>query len=512
MAALSARIAPIKTSKNSYPILLVMTVLLAGGATLVPISASSAPETSALTLTPCRLEGFGGFRKIKAECGTLAAPLNPDEPDGTSIDLYVARVPALTRTPAVSAFTYIAGGPGQASTEAYVSMREAFELIRRERDIILVDQRGTGRSNRQQCELPEDRRDYDLESWSPEDIAAFTRECLAALGDGARYYTTSIAVEDLERLRQAFGYPQLDLYGISYGTRVAQHYLRRYPQQVRSVILDGVVPVTMPLGPDIAINAQHALDQVFSRCAEDVPCTTAFGDIKNKFTELQNRLRSDPPTVSHPDPISGEPVESVVSHEHLHIAVRLMSYSPDTVSLLPLMIDAAFNGNYLPVAAQALLGIENLNNMLAYGMHNTVVCSEDTPFYEGYDVNRDLLEQSYMGIRSYQGLIDTCKDWPRGPVDTNFRQPFASNAPVLVLSGEADPVTPASYGEMVSDYLGNAEHIVIDGQGHGQAHVGCMPRLMAAFIADLDPPGLDTGCLDTQHAAPFFTSYSGPEP
>jgi len=150
--------------------------------------------------------------------------------------------------------------------------------------------------------------------------------------------------------------------------------------------------------------------------------------------------------------------------------------------------------------------------MLAYGMHNTVVCSEDTPFYEGYSVNRDLLERSYMGTRSYQGLIDTCKGWPQGPVDTDFRQPFASNAPVLVLSGAADPVTPASYGAIVSEYLDNAQHIVISGQGHGQAHVGCMPRLMAAFIADLDPSGLDTSCLDTQHAAPFFTSFSGPEP
>lgn len=465
-----------------------------------------------IDLQPCRLEGIGGFRRIKAECGTLTVPLDPAKPDGQTIDLYVAKIPALTRTPASSAFTFIAGGPGQASTQGYVSMRGAFELIRREHDIILLDQRGTGRSSMQQCDFPEDRLIYDLDNWSSEEIIRYAKDCVADLSDDVRFYTTSIAVQDLDLLRATMGYSQLDLYGVSYGTRVAQHYLRRYPQHTRSVIIDGVVPVNLPLGPDIAINAQRSLDIVFARCDADSACVGSFGDIREKFAQLQRSLKSATVSVTLPDPISGVLVDSTLGYDHLLIAVRLMSYSPETVSLLPLMIDSAYHGNYQPLAAQALLSIENLTEMLAYGMHNTVVCTEDVPFFENYEIDREQLANSYMGNASLDGLIDTCRYWPRGPIDTDFKQTFSSTVPVLVLSGEDDPVTPAAYGEMAADYLGNARHISIKGQGHGQAHVGCIPRMMANFVEHLDVNALDTDCLDTQQAAPFFTSFSGPEP
>ena len=213
-------------------------------------------------------------------------------------------------------------------------------------------------------------------------VREVARLCLSELGDNVRFYTTSAAVKDLDRAREALGYSQLDVYGVSYGTRVAQHYLRRYPEHTRTVVLDGVVPVDLPLGPGIAPDAQRALDLIFSRCISDADCHLAFGDIARKFSELLERTRIAPLELEIVDPISGEKVSTTFGYGELLMAVRLMSYSPETAALLPFMIQEANDGNLQPLASQALLNMENLSDMLAYGMHNSVVCTEDVPFYD----------------------------------------------------------------------------------------------------------------------------------
>lgn len=471
-----------------------------------------ASPASTLPLSDCRLDGFGGFAKAKAQCGELEVPLNPEEPDGETISLFVARVPALNRSPQPSAFTVIAGGPGQASTEAYTSQSVAFERVRRDHDIILVDQRGTGRSNRQQCETTDFDIYTDSASQSPEVIRRIARECREELGDNVRYYTTSLAVTDLDRVREALGYEQLDIYGISYGTRVAQHYLRRYPERARTVVLDGVIPVDLPLGPGIAPDAQRALDMIFARCIDDADCHLAFGDIEGKFSRLLERTRSKPIELTLTDPINGEKVTATFGYYELLMAVRLMSYSPETAALLPFIISEASQGNLQPIASQALLNAESLSTMLAYGMHNTVVCTEDVPFYDQNTIDSGVFAAAYMGDLAYKGLIETCKVWPRGPIDNDFTEPFESASPVLILSGDVDPITPPRNGTRVADYLKNARALSLPGQGHGQIMVGCMPRLLAEFVRTADLDALDVGCLDVQQPAPFFISPSGPKP
>ncbi|MFK8032014.1 MAG: alpha/beta hydrolase [Gammaproteobacteria bacterium] len=447
---------------------------------------------------------------MKALCGEVEVALNPADPSGKTITLFVAKVPALARSAEASAFTLIAGGPGQASTEAYTSLRGAFERVRRERDIILVDQRGTGRSSIQQCDTDE------VDSIEVEFDAAVIREatetCLAKLGDDVKFYTTSAAVSDLDTVREAFGYEQLDIYGVSYGTRVAQHYLRRYPDRTRTVILDGVVPVNVPLGPGIALDAQRALDLIFTRCVSQSDCHLAFGDISEKFNELLNRTREAPIELILDDPISAEKVPATFGYGELLMAVRMMSYSPETAALLPFMIDEAIKENYQPLAAQALLNSENLTDMLALGMHNSVACTEDVPFYDHDAIDSDRLAASYMGDLAYKGLIETCKIWPRGPIDDDFTQPFASAAPVLVLSGEVDPVTPPANGDLAAGYLELAKSVTLPGQGHGQIQIGCMPKLLADFVRTANLDELEIECLDIQQPAPFFVSPSGPKP
>ena len=244
-------------------------VLLAG----IPVMGQDESPGPDLLLDDCRIRAGDGFPGIKARCGTLQRPEDPTNPDSPVLELRVAIVPALSLEPEPDPLVPIAGGPGQSTIEFYASYATAFEEVRRTRDIVLLDQRGTGESARMQCDADDDLIEG---RFSREQTIAATETCLASLPHDPRFFTTSVAVQDLEALRMALGYSQLNLYGISYGTRVAQHFLRRYPGSTRTVVLDGVVAPQIALGPGIAIEAQKALDAIFDRCAESEPCNERF--------------------------------------------------------------------------------------------------------------------------------------------------------------------------------------------------------------------------------------------
>src|SRR5690606_6332740 len=247
------------------------------------------------------------------------------------------------------------------------------------------------------------------------------KQCLAALPGDPRYYTTSIAVDDLDRVRAALGYKQINLYGISYGTRVAQQYLREYESHVRSVVLDGVVPATEVLGANMALDAQRALDLMLARCAASADCTAAFPDLSAEYAALLTRLQ-DPVPVTLRDPVSAELREIRFGREQLAQALRLLSYSTETVSLLPLLLHSAAQGGLGPLAAQAVLTGQALEGALAIGMHNAVVCTEDVPFYQLTAQDRDQLAGTYMGSLQVDLLQTMCGFWPRGMLAENFKQ------------------------------------------------------------------------------------------
>ena len=462
----------------------------------------------AIELEDCQLAGPGGFGRLAARCGTLPVAENPSDPDGRKIELFVAVLPALSKVAEPDAFTVIAGGPGQASTEFYVGVARSFERIRRERDIVLVDQRGTGRSNALDCSSDSG----GLEASSPERVREETERCLAELESDPRYYTTSVAVRDLDSVRAALGYSSWNLYGISYGTRVALHYLRRYPETTRSVVLDGVVPASAVLGPDISLDAQAALDDIFERCAADPGCSVRFPELREAFRELLEELRERPVPLEVADPLDGTPVELLFGVEQLGLAVRLLSYAPETASLLPILIWEGRAGKLERLALQALLVARSLDESLSAGMHNAVVCTEDAPFYNGRTVDRAALERSYLGALGYELLIELCALWPRGVIDAGFKDRVVSERPVLLLSGENDPITPPANAEQAAATLSNSLHIVGPGQGHGMAPRGCLKRLIAEFVEAGSPAGLDPSCADVLQAAPFFLRLTGPEP
>ena len=434
-----------------------------------------------LPLHDCRLEHPLELSSVAARCGVLAVPENPEDSAGRTIDLFVAVVPALNRRANAEPLFLLAGGPGQAAADLYASYAGAFARANRNHDIVLVDQRGTGRSEPLVCSYPDDWGDT---ADSMPELRRATAECLARYGDRVRFYTTSVAVRDLDRVRLALGYSAIDLYGSSYGTRVAELYMRRHPLETHAVVLDGVTFPEQAIGPDTPLDGERALE-LFGR--EKLALVIA-------------------------DPTSGEPFPLEFNRSVFSASLRFLSYSATEASLLPTLIHQAAIGRAAPMAAETFMMARQIRDQLAGGMQNSVVCSEDVPFFHLSDGERQRIAQTYQGMDQLDALGEICKLWPRGPVDADLHAPLRSSVPALLLSGEADPVTPPADAERLARGLARYRHLVVPGEGHGQIITGCMPKLMADFLDTADPGQLDASCLNRHHPAPFFVGLTGPAP
>ena len=357
---------------------------------LAPLTLSGPTAAQNLTLEECRISAGPGHPGLKARCGTMLRPENPADPDSAEIEVRVAVVAALNLSPETDAVVPIAGGPGQGSIEFYASVASAFERLRRNHDILLVDQRGTGESSRMDCLIEDDAILFE-DQYSLEDTVEFIGECLEGLPHDPRYFTTSVAVTDLEAARVALGYTSLNLYGVSYGSRVAQHFARRYPESTRTVIIDGVVPPQISLGPEIATESQRAVDKILARCAADTACNESFPNIDATFARVVAELRESPVQVLVPHPNTGRIEEVAFGSGQLAGAVRLLAYNPNTIALLPLMIHEAGEGNFVPLTSQFMLTAVAMSDALALGMHNSIMCTEDMPFVDSASVDLSLI-------------------------------------------------------------------------------------------------------------------------
>lgn len=485
---------------------------------LLPLGAGglavAAPAVAApLELAPCELAAAEGRIEVAAQCGALSVPVDWDASAGGRLDLAVAVVSSLAKQPLPDPLVVVAGGPGQAATEFFATSRGAFRQILSERDVLLVDQRGTGTSAPLNCAGvealgPGGPAANDEADWIAAWIDAVAG-CVDELPHDPRFFTTSVAVRDLDAVRAALGYERLNIYGVSYGTRVAQHYLRRYPSRVRTLILDGAVPPTLALGLEVAPASQAALDSLLERCQAEAACQAAFPELASQFAALLERLDAAPAEATFDHPRTGEATTAPLNRYALAGVTRFMIYSPRTAALWPPAIAAAHAGDYAALAALATLIPESIGT-LATGLNYVVLCTEDVPHWGEVDWAQQAA--SYMGTAFAEVLEGVCRRRPAGVMDDDFKEPLASDAPVLLLSGELDPVTPPRYAELAAAGLGDAVHVVGRGQGHGMVLLPCMQRIMADFVADGATGGLDLACVERIEAAPLFASKLGPGP
>jgi pimeloyl-ACP methyl ester carboxylesterase len=474
---------------------------------LAPMAALALPDSNQVDFSNCTLTLPGTNLTADARCGYLDVPENPDDPAGRKITLHVALAPATGKAAEPDPVFFFAGGPGQAASETWVMIRPVLNQVRKKRDIVMIDQRGTGQSNKLACEseLTEDlNQEIDLGL-----IRSETEKCLASLPGDPRFYTTGIAMADYDFVRRTMGYGKINIMGISYGTRAAQVYLRMFPETVRSVTLDSVLPMQLALGQEHAPMLDRSVAAVFADCAADETCNALFPRHAEELNALFAQLREQPREIALTNPVSGEKQMVLLNADTLAVAIRFLSYASETQALIPLLVHEALEtGDLSRLASQAILVMAGLQEMLARGMELSVMCSEDYPFI---DFTADQ-GATLMGNLFLQVVEASCSVWPRGEVPEGFHRPVASDLPVLLMSGERDPVTPPQYAELAAETFSNSLHLVARGRSHSVMKHVCLRDITTEFIDTGSVEGLDTGCVENIRPAPFFTSLLGPEP
>lgn len=465
------------------------------------------PDPAGMKLEDCDLRAAG--RRIEARCGTFEVPEDWDKPEGRKLRLRVAIVPAKTDKPRPDPVFFLAGGPGQAASESFGT---GFEEIRRHRSIVLVDQRGTGRSHPLSCDA---LSDLDPFVQIPEDqeIALFKR-CVESFEVDPAAFTTRATIQDLDAVRGALGHETINLYGISYGTRVALSFLARYPDRVRSTILDGVIPQDVVMGPEILSEGPaRAKETMVRRCMAEPACAKSFPKLGQEVDALEERLRKDPPKVRFAHPRTGEDEEVELDWELWTSLLRFLGYASETGAIMPLLVHRAAQGDFAPLTAQSVLVHDGLSSILATRLENSVLCSEDMPFVPpGTILAKGEPGEPRYGARALRSLERVCKLWPTNPAPASFKEPVRASSPVLLLSGEYDPVTTPDHAERARATLSKSRHVVVPKQGHGVIGRGCVPRLAATFLETLDPEGLDTSCVSAALPLGIFLDFAGPMP
>lgn len=467
--------------------------------------AALAPQAQAAPAQPCRLKGV----PHDALCGSVQRALDPAQPQGVQIEVHYAVLPALARNKKSDPVFLFAGGPGQSAIDLAGPLSRQLARFSNRRDVVLVDQRGTGRSAPLHCDDEAATRPLG-ESADPKAQTEQLARCRAALqrlphGD-LRQYTTTIAVADIDAVRQALGAERINLVGASYGTRAALEYMRQFPQAVRRVALDGVAPPDMVLPASFAVDTQAAFDAVLASCEADVACRARYPQLRTQWAAL---LASLPRTVTLAHPVTGQDESLTLTRDMLAGLVRLPLYAPVLASALPEALAQAAHGHFAPLfgLGTALGGRRDMK--LAAGMHFSVVCAEDLPRLGAATAAaaKDFGDGFAALYRS------VCESWPRGGVPAAFYDVPAASAAVLLLSGGLDPVTPPRHGARVAQALGpKARHVVVPNAGHGVLAVGCMRDVLYRFVdAETDSEALqvDTTCAQAIPRPPAFEPVAG---
>jgi pimeloyl-ACP methyl ester carboxylesterase len=442
-----------------------------------------------------------------ALCGSLEVFEHRQAAAGRRLSLAIVVLPATSDDYRADPVVFLAGGPGQGAARLAPLIQAVFGRLQRHRDIVLVDQRGTGRSHPLECRTT----DETLRAEFPDDPSALARlkECLESYDADVRQYTTPIAMDDLEDVRAFLGYERVNLYGASYGTRAALVFLRQHPSRVRTITLDGVAPPDMRLPLFAARDASRALEQVLSDCQNEQGCGDAYPDLRARTVALLARLERAPATVHVRHPRTGrhEPVE--VTPRVATGALVSALYTPVTASTIPLLLHRATQDDFAPLLAMALAGDDSTG--ISVGMQLSVLCSEDVARVDAAAVERESAS-SLFGAHLAAGPLTACRDWPRGALPSGYFDPVRSDVPALILSGDLDPVTPPDWGEHVAQHLTNGRHYVARGTGHGVASTACGLRVVEQFLERASAVDLDAACLDEPQRPFFFVSPSGPDP
>ncbi len=482
--------------------------ILALFANLSCVAVSTAPQIerhSQIELKPCRFANH----KSDLLCGKYAVYENRAAMSGRMISLNVIVAPAYASAPQPDPVFFLAGGPGQGQARIASASEDALmRELRRDRDLIFIDQRGTGNSNNLDCSLnPRNTvQDYFTELFIPEQVA----RCQRTLSEKAelQFYTTNVAVEDLAQVRAALGYEKINLYGVSYGTLVALEYLRRFPQDVRTLALAGVSTPAAQLPLQFAQGTERAMKRLLEDCSADPACAAAYPNLTNEFAIVLVQLDGGAFTTGFHGQTRNDSEPVRLSRAVFVEQLRLMLYNHGSARLIPLMIHAAAHGDWTVFAKIRARSSGNSVFAASTGVYFTVTCSESVPFITENDIvkytNGTIVDE--YRVRRHQRA---CQEWPRAPVLAEFLESVKSAAPALMLSGEIDPATPFEFAQAALTDLPNGRHIILRNTPHSYGSE-CASHLIVKFIAEGSAKDLDESCAARLRRPPFLTELLAP--
>ncbi len=468
------------------------------GLLLLPAAAGAA-SLSAPAGVPARSCHLPGSEEA-LRCVGVPVALDYARPAGAKLALHVTVAPAFRESARPDPLFVLAGGPGQAGSDV-LPLLNTFRRTRATRDIVFIDQRGTGLSGKLDCDSPPGQ-----EAMTEEQLEAEIRACIGRMRTNFSAYTTANAARDIEQVRLALGYARINVWGGSYGTRLGQAYARAFPSRLRAMVLDGVAAPDQVI-PAGGRDSQAALDALFRQCAEDAACQRAFPALRAEFAGLVDRIAAGKVTLALADPRTAEPVRLAMTSARFLGTVHSILYSPADSRRLPFLIHSAARGRWEPFVARRNLAADfSAEGSNALVLHLAVICAEDLPRLTPALRAADASPLTAPMLERLPGL---CRAMKVAPVP--LTAPAMIAAPVLMLSGKLDPVTPPRRAEAAGKHMARAQHLVVANAGHGISQLGCMPRLLREFLDTPDQP-VRADCLKDIPVPGFQLGSAGPQP
>jgi len=496
------------TVRSAHPLAFgLLTLALVTAGWLAPTPAEAMPPDPQSVLAPCQVEGLDH----EVLCATVEVPENPALPEGRRIGLNVMVLPATGEHPAPEPLVVFFGGPGEGVVDAAPFLVQQYAEVLGVRDILLVDIRGTGSSNPLRCAYQDVHT--MLDQFMPFEGVA---QCVAELSKTADLtrYTTPYIVDDVDHVRALLGYDRVVLQGGSYGTRAVLVYMRRHPDHVLAAELHGTAPPNVKMPQDFARDAQRALDGVIDDCAIDDACRQAFPHLRAELWQVMRSYDDGhtlPATLA--DPETGDEHQVELSHASFVHGLRYMLYRSSSAAQIPLAIHQAAAGDASIVAQVADAYDRGLSAGISEGLYLALTCTEDLPWIEPEDAIESAAG-TFVGELRYRIQTAACSVVPRGELPEGYFGPVRSDIPVLLLTGELDPVTPPYLADRVAKTLPNSLHLVVPYGGHGfdgLEGLECIKSIEHRFLATASLDGLETGCVAAIHRAGFALEGAAPE-
>jgi pimeloyl-ACP methyl ester carboxylesterase len=442
-------------------------------------------------------------------CGWLKVPENRLVRKGRSIKVHFIILPALGTAQPDPVVTF-AGGPGASALNGVARWARQFEKFRAERDILLIDQRGTGESNALPCRPLGDPN--SAQTWLGNMYTVdYVTECRRKLEESAdlKYYHTSLFVEDVEDIRAALGYPRLNILTGSYGTRVAIAYMERHPDRVRCAFLWSCNITDMRFPTFLAPQTQDSMDKLMDDCAGDPVASADYPNLRQDFEDVLARLRQGPVSLTLLNPLTDAPQTVTFGYYPFVAGIRSMLYSNATRIWVPLFIFAAARGDFSPAAEYTVAYMHDNNELYADGMYLCVECSENV---SRMDLGEAYAQAAGTFMETYR--VDqqklACNLWPRADIAESYFHPALLDIPTLLLTGEDDPVTPPLYADIIAGFMVNSLRVIVPHWAHGFSPDTTwwkdgFDEVALQFVRQASVEGLDPSCVQSYVRPPFVS-------